>query len=240
VKGVQYLYNSGAVFAVYKPAGVHSVQLPDGRGGGSIAALLVESRPQLAGAGKSPEDAGLVHRLDFSTSGVLLGASTREAWQVLFEQLSQGGVLKEYLACVEGRLDSEQTISSFIGSPNRGAKKMRSYPKDPGQKARTLFGTTIFKPISYDDERKISLVAAVASPARRHQIRLHASTLGHPLVGDSLYGSSTSLGDLAPTPRDFFLHSWLVEFTHPETGVRVNVKSPFANELSWSAPIPLS
>jgi 23S rRNA pseudouridine1911/1915/1917 synthase len=240
VEGIKYLYNSGAVFAVYKPAGVHSVQLPDGRGGDSVAALLVENRPQLASAGKSPEDAGLVHRLDFSTSGVLLGASTREAWQALFDQVSQGGVLKEYLACVEGRLESEQEISSFIGSPNRGAKKMRSYPKDPGLKARALFGTTLFKPISYDSARNISLVAAVASPARRHQIRLHASTLGHPLVGDSLYGSTTSLGGLAPTPRDFFLHSWLVEFAHPETGVAVTVKSPFAGELSWTGPITLS
>lgn len=237
---LQYLYSSGAVFAVYKPAGVHSVQLPDGRGGDSIASLLVESRPLLAKAGKSPEDGGLVHRLDFSTSGVLLGASTSEAWSALFEQVSQGTVMKEYLTCVEGNLDTEQTVSSFIGSPNRGAKKMRSYEKDPGGKARALFGSTRFKPISYDPERHMSLVAAVASPARRHQIRLHASSLGHPLVGDALYGSTTTLDALATTPREFFLHSWLVEFTHPETGARVTVKSPFAGEIAWSGAIELS
>lgn len=236
---LQYLYNSGAVFAVYKPAGVHSVQLPDG-GGDSIAALLIESRPQLAGAGKSPYDGGLVQRLDFSTSGVLLGASTPEAWSALFEQLSHGGVLKEYLACVEGRLTKEESVASFIGSPNRGAKKMHSYQKDPGAKARALFGTTRFKPLSYDQERNVSLVVAAASPARRHQVRLHANAIGHPLVGDSLYGSTTTLGEIAPAARDFFLHSWLVEFTHPETGARVTVKSPFVGELVWNGVIEVS
>ncbi len=237
MEALTYLYSSGAVFAVYKPAGIHSVQLPGGQGGDSVASMLLESRPALAAAGKSPEDGGLIHRLDFSTSGVLLGASTREAWDSLFAQLAKGEVLKEYAAVVEGHVSQEQRVSSFIGSPNRGAKKMRSYDKDPGAKARALLGSTLFKPLSYDSERGVSLVAAVAAPARRHQIRVHASSIGHPLVGDSLYGSSATLGDLASSPRDFFLHSWLVEFTHPETGARVAVKSPLADELSWRGPI---
>ena len=233
-----YIYRHEGVFAVYKPPGVHSVRLPGGAGGESVADALLAQSPELAGAGRSPEDGGLVHRLDRDTSGILLGASTRLCWDKLFEESSEGRVRREYVACVEGDVRAPCEVSSFIGSPHRGAQKMKSYAKDPGARGRALLGSTSFAPLSFDPSRNVSLVVAVASPARRHQIRLHAASQGFALVGDKLYGSAQELGAIARASRDFFLHSWRVAFAHPITGERVTLESPLAQELQW--PLPLT
>lgn len=231
VTQLRYLYSNRSVFAVYKPAGTHSVRLPGGKGGESVADLLLAHTPSLAAAGRSQEDAGLVHRLDQSTSGLLLGASDRSVWDTLFEQIASGAIKKEYIVCVEGRFDTLRTITSFIGSPNRGAHKMKSYERDPGPGARALDGTTTFTPVSYDPVSDTSLVQASASPARRHQIRVHAASLGHPLVGDALYGSTRVLGEIAKEPREFLLHSWRISFRHPESGEEVLIESPISDEV---------
>lgn len=221
------------MFVVAKPAGLHSVQLQGGRGGRSVADELLSARPELTTAGRSPHDGGLVHRLDQDTSGVLLGASSREAWESLFAQLSRGEIAKSYVACVEGRFPPVAEISSYIGSPYRGAKKMRSYPNDPGSSSRALLGSTSCEILAHNAGLNASLVAASASPARRHQVRIHLASLGHPLVGDSLYGSTRALGALVPASRKFFLHAWRISFTHPETGDAVTVECPYAPEIAW-------
>ena len=240
MSALQFLYDDGDIFAVYKPAGVHSVRLANGKGAASIVDLLLEHNPSLALAGKAPEDGGLVHRLDASTSGVLVGAATRKSWELLFTLVLSGALKKHYVACLEGSLSQQQEIevSSFIGSPYRGAKKMRSYKSDPGAASRTLFGSTSYKLLSYDETLAVSLVCADASPARRHQVRIHAAELGHPLLGDALYGSSKLLGDIALTPREFFLHSWRVSFKHPITGAEIELESPITKEIRWHAPLP--
>jgi len=238
VEPLRYIYNHEGVFAVYKPPGIHSVQLPRGAGGPSLADELLAARPELASVGRSPGDGGLVHRLDESTSGVVLGASTQNCWAALFGKISGGGVRREYAACVEGQILGGRDISTFIGSPHRGAHKMRSYDKDPGVRGRALFGSTSFTPLSLNPSQDMSLVVAVASPARRHQIRLHAASLGFPLVGDSLYGSTRELGPVARAPRSFFLHSWRIVFEHPVTGELVTLESPLEEELLW--PLPLT
>jgi len=233
---LEFLFEQGPIFAVYKPAGIHSVRLPGGAGGASIADLLIAARPGLTHAGRSPEDGGLVHRLDFSTSGVLLGASTRAAWDELYGLLLRGEAQKEYIACVEGHVTHAITISSFIGSPYRGAKKMKSFESDPGARARALPGTTLVRPLSYNPTKNLSLISAAASPARRHQVRLHAASCGHPLVGDTLYGSVRSAADIVAAPRDFFLHSWRISLLVPSSGSEIAIESPYERELQWHAP----
>jgi 23S rRNA-/tRNA-specific pseudouridylate synthase len=238
VEPLRYIFRHEGVFAVYKPPGVHSVRLPGGAGGESVADALLAQNHALVGAGRAPEDAGLVHRLDRGTSGILLGASTRDCWDKLFQDISEGRVRREYVACVAGEVLVPCEVSSFIGSPHRGAQKMKSYEKDPGARGRALFGSTTFSPLSFDPGRYVSLIVAVASPARRHQIRLHAASQGFALVGDKLYGSDQELGAIARVPREFFLHSWRVAFAHPITGERVTLESSLAQELQW--PLPLT
>lgn len=226
-----FLYEDSDIFAVYKPPGVHSVRLPKD-GGVSVADALARHDPTLMDASPHPGDCGLIQRLDLETSGVLLGAKNRAAWEMLFKALLQGDIKKTYVALVEGELRERITFSSYIGTPHRGARKVKVYEKEPAKSARALLGTTTFTPIGRACPPETTFVTAHASPARRHQVRAHAAYLKHPLVGDSLYGATTVLDGFTTKPRQFFLHAWQVEFIHPTTGIEVVVQSDYECELS--------
>jgi 23S rRNA pseudouridine1911/1915/1917 synthase len=225
-----YLYNDGDIFAVYKPAGMHSVQLPKG-GGASIADALLQANPSLSKASKQPGDAGLIHRLDESTSGVLVGASTRSVWDRLFEELLAGRIHKTYALIVEGEFAGTRTITSWLGSPHRGAKKVKVYETKPPEWSRALEGTTTYSAQRFISGQNATLALAVASPARRHQVRAHAAHLGFPLIGDTLYGSTRSMNDMTLGPREFFLHALKVSFRHPITHEEVEIVSNLEGEL---------
>ena len=227
---LKYLFNDGDVFAVYKPAGAHSVQLRKG-GGWSIADELLRATPSLAQASEKPGDAGLVNRLDEETSGILLGATSRSVWDNLYKQALRGEVHKKYAVLVEGRVSKEFSITSFIGTPNRGAHKVKVYEKRPPSWARALEGTTTYTPHHHISLHNVTLLLASASPARRHQVRAHAAHLGVPLIGDSLYGSTRPLPPIVKSSRRFFLHAFHVSFRHPIFGKEIVVESPFEDEI---------
>jgi len=172
-----------------------------------------------------------------ASSGVLLGAKNRATWELLFNALLHGEIKKRYVALVEGVLSEGTTFSSYIGTPHRGARKVKVYEKEPAKSARALLGTTVFSPLEKPHPTGISLVVAEASPARRHQVRAHAAYLNHPLVGDALYGSTSSLAGMTRQTREFFLHAWEVRFVHPRTGAEVVVVSEYAAELSLPSPL---
>ena len=87
------LYNDDYLFAAYKPAGLHTVRLPRA-GGASLADLLLAEYPSLANVAPRSGDAGLIHRLDRETSGIVLGAKSRLVWETLFENLLSGATTK--------------------------------------------------------------------------------------------------------------------------------------------------
>lgn len=222
-----YLYQDEYIFALNKPAGIHSVGLRSG-GGPSLSDLLLAENPKLAVASPQELDAGLVQRLDFDTSGIILGAKTREMWEHLHTAIIKGDFIKRYIALVDGKLTQSKTITSYIGSPYRGAKKMRSYREQPTGKVRALLGTSEVNPYKNVFEYNMSFVEVSASPARRHQVRVHAAALGHPLTGDSLYGSVETLPEaFQKTPRVFFLHAHTVQGLHPQTKQQINFTAPF-------------
>ena len=235
VNDLSFLYQDTEIFAVYKPAGLHSVRLPDGAGGSSLADMLISRYPKLSSVAKSEGHAGLISRLDRDTSGVIVGAFSQELWEQLYQMLLTGKMKKSYVALVHGRLSEERSFSSYIGSPNRGARKVKVYEQRPAKSARALPGTTHFLPLSVDTSLNVSLVTVLAAPARRHQVRAHAAYIGHPLVGDSLYGSTESVERFVTTPRSFFLHSRQVTFTHPRSGEQITIESPLMKELVWGA-----
>lgn len=228
---LHFLHRDDDIFALYKPAGIHSVRLPAG-GGISLADLLLEHNPQLANASRSPLDAGLAQRLDYETSGIILGAFNRSAWSALFDELMAGTIEKHYVAIVEGKVSKESVVSSHIGSPNRGAQKVKVYTAKPPASARALPGTTTFTPLHFISEHNATIVQVSASPARRHQVRAHAAFSGHPLLGDSLYGSTRSLGNLCTTTRSFFLHAWKVTLKHPTSGEQQQLESDYHGEIT--------
>lgn len=233
VNELTFLYDDSDIFAVYKPPGVHSVRLPEG-GGASVADALARHDPTLVNASHHPGDCGLIQRLDRETSGVLLGAKNREAWDRLFADLLSGAIKKTYVALTQGELRERITFSSYIGTPHRGAKKVKVYEKEPAKSARALAGTTVFSPLTRPCPAGMSLVIAQASPARRHQVRAHAAFLNYPLVGDTLYGATSSLAGITRSAREFFLHASEARFIHPRSGAEVVVVSDYEAELSLS------
>jgi len=126
VNDLTFLYEDSDLFAVYKPAGVHSVRLPEG-GGASVADSLARHDATLTDAAPRSEDCGLIQRLDLETSGVLLGAKNRAMWDLLFKALLQGDIKKTYVALVEGEMRGRTSFSSYIGTPHRGARKVKVY-----------------------------------------------------------------------------------------------------------------
>jgi 23S rRNA pseudouridine1911/1915/1917 synthase len=226
-----FLYDDDDIFVVQKPARIHSVRIT--KGGASLAELLLSHNPALSSASPNSGDAGLVQRLDFETSGLLLGAKNRTSWNVLYGALQAGQVQKTYIALVEGAIEKECAVSSFIGSPYRRPKKMRVYTTAPRSPVRALWGSTLLSPL-HPFKTVGQIVLATASPARRHQIRLHCASIGHPLVGDSLYGAKSALPNDLQKQRAFFLHAESVSFIRPN-GEAVTVHSPYQAFLEQPA-----
>jgi 23S rRNA pseudouridine1911/1915/1917 synthase len=223
--GIEFLYRDQHLFAINKPASIHSVRLTNG-GALSLADMLLSQHPELAQASRSTGDAGLVQRLDFDTSGVILGATSRQVWEQLHAALLEGRVKKSYTALVHGEFKAHTNLTTHIGSPYRGAKKVKIYTSPPPASCRALLGTTKFAPIRYFPNLNMSLVSASASPARRHQIRAHAAHLGHPLVGDTLYGTKQTLPlALCTDKRSFILHASELILTHPQSGEILRIES---------------
>jgi 23S rRNA-/tRNA-specific pseudouridylate synthase len=119
------LHEDEALLVTLKPAGIHSVALTEGEAAPSIGAQLLEAFPFLREVADRPGDAGLINRLDFGTSGILIGAKTRAAWEILRGDIQNGRIKKRYLAVVEGISPKETAIENYIGSPYRRSQKVR-------------------------------------------------------------------------------------------------------------------
>ncbi len=236
MSALKFLYSDDALFVLDKPAGLHSVDLPKSKGN-SLASLLLAEQPELAQVSQKAEDAGLVQRLDFDTSGCILGARNASCWNILFQELKILSIAKTYLVLLEGRL-SDQTFRSFLGNKKASSKKVKNYISKPPTGVRALAGETTFKTLAYNSELNISLVKASASLARRHQIRAHSSYLKAPLLGDELYGSERKLQDLLPDlgNRGFFLHAQTLSFTHPMTNKAMTIEAPTPEALNGLFP----
>jgi 23S rRNA pseudouridine1911/1915/1917 synthase len=201
------------LLVVDKPAGlvVHPAR---GHREDTLSQLLA---PQLAGG--DPERAGIVHRLDRDTSGLLVVARSAEAHRLLQAALSARRIEREYLALVEGRPPARTgTIEAPIGRDPRVRTRM-AVGGAAARDARTHF--TLERALN-----GTSLLRLKLDTGRTHQIRVHLQAIGHPVVGDPEYGTAGMLG----LERQF-LHSARLSFDHPITGERVDVSSPLPPDL---------
>jgi 23S rRNA pseudouridine1911/1915/1917 synthase len=213
-------YEDSYLVVVDKPAGVPSYPLRPDESGTVAGALLARYRA-MARVGFAPQQAGLIHRLDTGTSGLMVAAKNREVFRRLSAALKAGEIDKRYMALCQGHVLAPQTIDAWIVSGRSDNRKVRvaERPTKRGRAARTelLVATPV-------DE--LSLVEARATAAARHQIRAHLAWLGHPLVGDILYGGPPLAG-----LKRHFLHASELAFTHPITRQRIRVHSPLADDL---------
>jgi len=221
------IYQDDFLLVINKPPEIHSANIP-GSTGLSIATLLAKAYPECLKASKKEDDAGLVNRLDFETSGLLIAGRTPEAWESLRLSLLAENMQKNYLAVVDGRAADHVFEKVYIGSPYRRSQKVKVYKDPPAKKCRALPTTSEFKLLEYNQDKKISLVSVALGSGKRHQIRAHARHLGHPLTGDKLYGSNFSFRDFFPDSTGiplFFLHAAEVVLEHPKTKESLSLKA---------------
>lgn len=225
---LEILFEDDFLFAVNKPPCVHSV-MQEGSRENSVAFALIQRYPAEAAVSLKEDDAGLVHRLDFETSGVLVAAKTREIWLALRELFSGELINKTYVALVEGEFPRSAEISSRLGSRHRHGKKVRVYSESSAA-PRTQPAHTSFERLDFLPAHRCSVVRALLASGRRHQIRAHAAHIGHPLAGDRLYGSTLDLSEVVEHPREslpaFLLHASSIIFPHPVTGESLQITAP--------------
>jgi 23S rRNA pseudouridine1911/1915/1917 synthase len=170
-------------------------------------------------AGGEPERAGIVHRLDRDTSGLLVVSRSQEVHRLLQAALAERRIEREYLALVEGRPPARTgTIEAPIGRDPRIRTRMAVGGVSP-REARTSFTLERALPTT-------SLLRVRLETGRTHQIRVHLQAIGHPVAGDPEYGTAGLLG----LERQF-LHAARLAFDHPVTGARVEVHSPLPPDL---------
>jgi len=205
------LYENDDCVVINKPAGVLTHALGKHGNEASVASFLRDKVTGIDG-----DRAGIVHRLDRATSGVIVGAKNQAALSALQKQFSQRKTKKTYVAVVEGRLDPKEAV---IDMPiERNPKAPATFRVGPNGK----LSQTHYKVLKEGD--KYSLVELKPVTGRTHQLRVHLTKVGHPIVGDPLYGSGT-YGDR------LYLHALSLEITLPG-GERKTFLAPLPDEFN--------
>ncbi len=215
-------YEDAHLVVVDKPAGLpsHPLRPDEAR---SLAGRLVARYPDMRGVGYARREPGILHRLDNDTSGLVVAARHAEAFDRLRLALREREIDKRYLVLVDGEV-APQTI----------AHRIAKHPSDPRRVHVCVDGLDRRLPASRPAETEIlasrpvgarSLLEVSAACALRHQIRAHLASIGHPLVGDWLYGGASS-----PAGRHF-LHAAEIHLLHPMSGEPLHVSAPLPPEL---------
>jgi 23S rRNA pseudouridine1911/1915/1917 synthase len=244
------IYEDEDLAVVNKPAGmmVHagSGQNDDERSRGTLVNALLFRFKKLSATGGDLRP-GIVHRLDKDTSGLIVVAKNDRAHSAMAELFSTRQIKKTYIALVQGELArAKGTINASLGrDPQRRTRMMTNPPGD----ARTAVSHYEVVRRLANRFGKFTLVRVRIETGRTHQIRVHMASIGHPVVGDTLYGGSGHLTDQVASnaatskaarrnaePERLrlgrnFLHSAQLEFTHPTTGKLLHLEAPLPAEL---------
>ena len=229
------VYEDSDLLVVDKPAGLVVHPAPGHRTGTLVNALL-HHVDDLSGIGgvKRP---GIVHRLDKDTSGLLIVAKNDQAHRKLAGALKRRDVHRVYLALAWGHIDEDrQSVEAPVGRSTRDRKKMAVV--ESGRRALTHFERLERWPAA-------DLLRARLETGRTHQIRVHLAHIGHPIVGDPVYGAGGARGISGRdrqwavalerrVPRQF-LHAHRLVFDHPRSGERLDLESPLPPDLASAA-----
>ncbi len=220
-------YEDDDLLVINKPAGMVTHPAA-GHPGGTLVNAVLYHVPDLAGVG-GVERPGIVHRLDKDTSGLIIVAKNDRAHRYLQQQFKERLVEKRYQALLFGFLSpAKGRIEAPIGRDPRDRKKMAVVPEGKGRPAVTLYRVTRY----YRDERTSSrqhytLVEASPKTGRTHQIRVHMAFIGHPIVGDRVYGHRKQH---LPLNRHF-LHAGYLRFRRPSDERWVELRSELPEDL---------
>ena len=209
------VHEDAALLVLNKPAGL-VVHPGSGNWQGTLLNGLLHHHPPLAAIPR----AGIVHRLDKDTSGLLVVAKTLEAQTDLVRQLQARTVVRQYLALVHGAVARDGTVDAPIG--RHQTQRTRMAVTEHGRAARTHYRVL-------ERYAAATLLECSLDTGRTHQIRVHMQSIGHPLVGDPVYRAARGIaaGPLASFKRQA-LHAYRLGLVHPASGA----------PMQWEAPVP--
>lgn len=221
------LYEDADVAVIDKPAGMIVHPGAGANAGTLVAALLHRFGSEGLSAIGGPLRPGIVHRLDKDTSGAIVIARTDEAHRKLVEEFQERLVQKTYVALLHGKIKGDAGTVDLPVSRDLRRRSRMTARRQEGRAARTDWRARL-------RIGAFTFIEADLRTGRTHQIRVHFSALGCPVVGDTLYGAPrqerVDSELLAPLGRNF-LHAARVAFDHPRTGKRVEVRAPLPAEL---------
>jgi 23S rRNA pseudouridine1911/1915/1917 synthase len=215
------VYEDSDLMVVNKAAGM-VVHPAHGHADDTLVNALLAYYPDLQGVeGLRP---GIVHRLDKDTSGLIIVAKNAHTQVALIEQMRRHEVIKRYLALVEGVVSLDHgSIDAPIGRDPRHRQQM-AITATASKEARTHFRVL-------ERFHRHTLLLLQLETGRTHQIRVHLKAIGHPVVGDPVYGSDNSSG--SPPLKRQFLHAYQLAFTHPSTGNMLELEAPLPSDLEF-------
>jgi 23S rRNA pseudouridine1911/1915/1917 synthase len=220
------LYQDADLIVVDKPAGM-VVHPAAGHATGTLVNALLHYVDDLSGIGGEKRP-GIVHRLDRGTSGVMVVAKNDRAHEELARQFHDREVEKDYIALVWGVVQAGRRIDEPIGRDPENRKKMSSRARRSREAVTRIVRAEHLNPA-------VTLAQIAIHTGRTHQIRVHLSAIGHPIVGDALYGGVRRRvpGDLRAVTRleRPFLHAARLVFKHPEDGRRMEFQSDLPLDL---------
>jgi 23S rRNA pseudouridine1911/1915/1917 synthase len=215
------LHEDADLIVINKPAGLVVHPAAGNYAHTLVNALLHHCRGQLAGIG-GVERPGIVHRLDKGTSGCLVVAKTDAAHQALVAQFKTRGVKKIYRAVCRGAFARPSgVIETLIGRSSHDRKKM-SARAPRGRPAVTEY--RVLRQFA-----DFALVELTIQTGRTHQIRVHMAHIGHPVVGDTVYGRAGATDISVDRP---LLHAYKLGFTHPRTGQLLEFVAPLPEDIT--------
>lgn len=216
---IDIVYADPDLIVVNKRAG-QVVHPGSGFKGATMVAGLMALFPEIGSVGESGRP-GVVHRLDKGTSGLMLFARTQDCHRILGEAFASHEIRRRYLALAAGEFEhAAGRIDGPIGRSERDRKKMAVVRE--GKSAATHYHVID----SWSHPRSASLVELELETGRTHQIRVHLSALGHPVLGDTEYKGPVLAGLSRP-----FLHSYSLELTHPISGEGLQFSAPLPSDL---------
>lgn len=219
------LYEDADVVVIDKPAGM-VVHPSAGHATGTVVNALLHHVDDLSGVGGELRP-GIVHRLDRGTSGVMVAAKNDAAHQELARQFQDREVEKEYVALVWGFVQQGRRIDAAIGRDPKDRQKMSTRAR----RARSA----VTRVTKAEQLKGVSLLHVTIATGRTHQIRVHLSAIGHPIVGDQTYGGvhRRVADDVRAVQRleRPFLHAARLAFSHPKEGRRLEFTSPLPADL---------
>ncbi len=219
---LEIIFEDADIIVVNKPAGLVTHPAVGHADGTLVNALLHHSEALSGGTGA--ERPGIVHRLDKDTSGLIVIAKNDAAHASLAAQFADRTTEKRYLALARGWPRAETgSIDAPIARHRSDRKKMAVAAEGHGRAALTTY--RLLQRLKPGDVGvAASLLECRLHSGRTHQIRVHLKHLGHPILGDSLYGGPVS--DVTPRPERQMLHAWILAFAHPRTGEGLRFVAP--------------